>query len=550
MRRTPCRELLLVSLAFFPACAWAWPGDPAVNLPLCVQYSQQTAVSACPDGTGGIIVAWSDRRSGGYADVYAQRVSAAGVPQWADGGVLVTDVPFDQDAPAITSDGVGGAIVVWQDQRTAIDVDLFAQRLTHDGLARWAANGVPVCTANYDQFQPRIAADGLHGAFVAWDDNRVGDGGTAYTQHVDSTGACTWIPDGILLGQPNPNNTAPPLFLVADLTGGEIVAWASNAQRLTAGGAMQWGSGGTIVAGFPIQGMVADSTGGAIITGIANGAVYGQRIAPGGGGLWGTAGTPLCAVPGHKNVLTIACDSAGSAVTTWRDGRNGLAGDVFAQRVDPQGHLPWGASGVPVCTQAPVQDRPVIVSDGSGGTVTCWMDYRSYADADLYAQRLTHDGTPVWTVDGVPVTTATGDQVSAGLVSDGAGGVFAVWTDRRADVGDIYAQWLDGAGEAGGVTAVPRSTASGVALAAPWPSPSTAAVSLAFTLDQPGPARIEVLDASGRRVAVAAEGSFAAGRHVLRWDGRDAGGDRVRPGVYLVRLTTRGASSVRRIVRL
>ncbi|MBI5168125.1 MAG: T9SS type A sorting domain-containing protein [Candidatus Eisenbacteria bacterium] len=87
------------------------------------------------------------------------------------------------------------------------------------------------------------------------------------------------------------------------------------------------------------------------------------------------------------------------------------------------------------------------------------------------------------------------------------------------------------------------------ALARPMPNPSTGFALLSFSLPQSGPARVEVLDASGRRVAHT-EGEFAAGRHGWRWDGRLADGSRARAGLYFVRLTSGTLTRTQRLVRL
>src|SRR2546426_9353169 len=58
------------------------------NEPICTAIDNQLAPRLIPDGGGGGIVVWYDNRSGSF-DIYAQKVSAAGVPQWAINGVPV-----------------------------------------------------------------------------------------------------------------------------------------------------------------------------------------------------------------------------------------------------------------------------------------------------------------------------------------------------------------------------------------------------------------------------------------------------------------------------
>ena len=50
---------------------------------------------------------------------------------------------------------------------------------------------------------------------------------------------------------------------------------------------------------------------------------------------------------------------------------------------------------------------------------------------DIYAQRIDVDGVTRWAIDGVAVCNAPGDQVSAAVHPDGAGGVIVAWEDFR-----------------------------------------------------------------------------------------------------------------------
>ena len=58
------------------------------------------------------------------------------------------------------------------------------------------------------------------------------------------------------------------------------------------------------------------------------------------------------------------------------------------------------------------------------------------------------------------------------------------------------------------------------------------------------PVELTVRDLLGRTVRTLAVGPAAAGRHVLRWDGRDDAGEPVGNGAYLVHLRAgdRGAA--------
>lgn len=124
----------------------------------------------------------------------------------------------------------------------------------------------------------------------------------------------------------------------------------------------------------------------------------------------------------------------------------------------PAAHAGWIFDGTPACTNANLQQNPVIVSDGVGGAIIAWTDFRS-GGGDIYGQRFDANGTPLWTADGVSICTASGTQSKPTAARSGTGAVIA-WMDQRTSGAsdDIYAQRIDGSG-------VPQWTTNGVPLA-------------------------------------------------------------------------------------
>ncbi|MCB9465677.1 MAG: T9SS type A sorting domain-containing protein [Candidatus Eisenbacteria bacterium] len=70
------------------------------------------------------------------------------------------------------------------------------------------------------------------------------------------------------------------------------------------------------------------------------------------------------------------------------------------------------------------------------------------------------------------------------------------------------------------------------------PTPFTTSTQLKFQLDRPTDVRVEVFDATGRRIRLLQEGTLKAGEHTVTWNGRnDLGRDSVS-GTYFVKLWT------------
>src|SRR5262252_5414701 len=154
---------------------------PACGRGIAVAPGSQQHSAIATDGAGGAIVVWQDQR-GPSVNIFARRVLATGEPDAAwpvEGRALLTDpaalgTDVEQDSPAIVSDGRGGAIVAWQDNRSPLTgTDLYAQHALAKGVVdpRWPVNGAPVCTAAGAQQFLAITATGS-GAIITWQDDR------------------------------------------------------------------------------------------------------------------------------------------------------------------------------------------------------------------------------------------------------------------------------------------------------------------------------------------------------------------------------------------
>ena len=72
------------------------------------------------------------------------------------------------------------------------------------------------------------------------------------------------------------------------------------------------------------------------------------------------------------------------------------------------GKFEWDLSGVGICDE--ISLYPEIVSDGSGGAIIVWQDYRSGSNLDIYAQRVNSSGISQWGVNGICICNAVGNQ--------------------------------------------------------------------------------------------------------------------------------------------
>jgi hypothetical protein len=279
---------------------------------------------------------------------------------------------------------------------------------------------------------------------------------------------------------------------------------------------------------------VTDGAGGAIATWAdwrnGNWDVYAQRISAGGTIQWTADGAPLCTNADSQFDPAIVADGAGGAVVAWTDWRAGQG--CYAQRISGAGAVQWSTNGVAVRTG--FGPTPSIASDGGGGAIIGFTTQVS-AGAMLYAQHVSAAGMLQWDVLAVVVcVSATMDWVPT-IVEDGEGGAIVAWVDYRAGYysSDIYAQRVNRNGLLGGLPSdeVPLDAPLAFALDPVRPNPSRGgALTVHFSLPTAATARLELLDVAGRCIVSREVG---AGQHTL-----DLGaGQQLAPGLYLVRLT-------------
>ncbi|MCZ7640424.1 MAG: hypothetical protein M5U12_32840 [Verrucomicrobia bacterium] len=142
---------------------------------------------------------------------------------------------------------------------------------------------------------------------------------------------------------------------------------------------------------------------------------------------------PISRELGYQVFPSVA--SAGdNSLVVWRDSRPGAGGDndVWGARISPAGAV-LDPGGFPICTQADVQEDPVVTY-GAGNYFVAWVDNRgtgqpAWAGSFIYGVRVRPDGTLLDGPperSGVPITSLPGSSWYPALASDGRA-YYTVW---------------------------------------------------------------------------------------------------------------------------
>jgi hypothetical protein len=363
-----------------------------------------------------------------------------------------------------------------------------------------------MCSATGDQYGVTVESDGAGGVIAAWEDHR-GANADVYAQRLNSAGAIQWPLNGAAL---------------CSATGDQLE------QRICSDG-----GGGAIVAWRDGRSLPTD--------------IYARRITSGGSLQWAADGVVVCGATGAQFRPYVASDLAGGAVIAWGDARDGVSYDVYAQRVNGAGTAQWTADGVALCAATGDQAASALVSDGSGGAIAAWLDFRYSFDEDVFIRGVNAAGALQGPADGVPISTAPGRQVGHAAVSNGAGGAILAWQDLRSGTSwDVYAHRVGPDGAA----SVPVVSTEAVWLGPAFPNPTHGGVELRLRVPARTAVTVEVHDLQGRLVRRLTQGTLEPGPATVRWDGRDQKGRVTPSGVYLCTARAEGASSARRIVKV
>ena len=393
-----------------------WTADGVL---LCSYDGGKQDPAIVGDGSGGAIVAWRDYRNDSdfpatpEGDIFAQRIDATGTIQWDAIGISLCTAQWDQAFPVAVMDGSGGAIVSWMDGRTGDD-HVYAQRINASGAVQWTTDGVAICEMGYYLRYPEIASDGSGGAIITWSDQRVFGAYDIYAQRINASGSVLWTAGGAVVCSSGGMQDNPDI--VMDGSGGAVIAWRDTrnsasgesdiyAQRLNANGLAQWTANGTAICtspGYQTDPAIAmDGTGGAIISwdGYSTFDIYAQRIHGNGNILWQANGVAVCTNGGWQRSPQIIADDFNGAVVVWEDDRNG-DWDIYGMRIDGNGNLTWMNNGLYISRA--LNDQLLqpgnnnqqdnnIVKAGTCGAIVVWNDGRA-GNWDIYAQRVYCEG--------------------------------------------------------------------------------------------------------------------------------------------------------------
>lgn len=315
---------------------------------------------------GYVYYAFSDLRVTDY-DVYLQKISATGEPQWGDGGILVGGLSNDDIVQTVAPLLGGGCVVSWTGGPWN-DLNVFAQAVDENGdvAAGWSEEPLVISDANGYQHNIQLLRSGDDLAFI-WEDTR-NQNSDIFAQVISSDGAVLGAANGFAVVEKLNDQKRPAATFNA--TANEIfVCWED------------------FESGYDFDLSTA--------TIVRDGLEVSEE-------------TILVFEEGDQLEPTVAQSSEANYMLSWQDSRSSGEADIYYQQFDPTGAI-YPEGGIIVCAESFAQVSPLIIRYNSfdDAYIIIWQDLRSSGKEELrnlYAQSITIDVSAVEPVRGIPDT--------------------------------------------------------------------------------------------------------------------------------------------------
>jgi hypothetical protein len=151
------------------------------------------------------------------------------------------------------------------------------------------------------------------------------------------------------------------------------------------------------------------------------------------GQAWTDRGLAVCIASNEQRNPIMVSDGAGGAIVVWEDYRS-MDWNIYAQRIDGAGAPLWTANGLAIVAAGGVDSLMQVVAGDAGEAIILFKH-----GSHMAAQKIDGAGTKLWISNGVPINTSN-QPFHPQMVGDGGGGAIVAWIEDRSGSDNIYAQ--------------------------------------------------------------------------------------------------------------
>ncbi|MCX6638859.1 MAG: hypothetical protein NTW14_00025, partial [bacterium] len=481
LKNTFRNAIIIAAMLMLPLAAFAqWSSNPMQNLGVAATTGDQATPKMVATSDSGCYICWFDSRSGRYC-MYLQRLNSAGVPQWAQNGLLISDhtqmtslVDYD-----MAVDQSNNAVIVFSDTRNGgtNELDVFAYKISPEGTFLWGADGIGLSPTVNADFEPaaKVTATNSGNFVFAWQKSGTTD--IVCFQKLSSSGQKLWGENGFTIAGAASHALGAPDLVPAD-NDNVVVFWKDSTgpfwspttllytQKFDANGNSLWTAPGVIIydlghmSAWTYPEIISDQNGGAFYgwydspslsdfsVKVAHVNGSGGLVFPLNGVMASTSSGTLHAYPS----ITYA-PSADALYVFWVEmNTNQSSWGLYGQKFSPQGSRLWTDSGREYIGLGANQISFVSAQVSASGIYVGYFEAPGVVNNAVKALKVDIDGNLLW---GPTLLSSAdlGGKDDLLMVVNTENRAFLSWSDNRNDFADIYAQNVNADGSLGNQTA-------------------------------------------------------------------------------------------------
>jgi len=527
---------------------WGWERNGS---PVCQAEGGQGNIRATALNGGRIAILWEDGRAGhpNYT-LYMQVMDSTGQPLLQKDGIMIPDT-FHQRKPQIATDGEY-VYIVYEDYRGGFeDGNIYLTKI--NGFTGEKIGGdIPICTADGNQYDPRLCLSSEGGVWVCWQDYRSGDA-DVYIAKISPEGEKVFeVPVCSL-----PGGQGTPMAVPSGE--GCIIFWGDSrdslpgvyGQRITGDSPSgQWGANGKLIIPFP-QGAysqnlalspergyffpyaISDEREGSILHDVFITGTW-QRVDSLGNLLW----EPPPDVPSPYHIVPNGASGVIGCFGSYRDESHPYS-RVFAVQIDSSAKPIWEKL---LIWQSPYYDTttyityPTLTDDSYQGAVLTWVQ-DDYTGNKLLITRADSSGEVVWNPPHI-ISDSPYEKAHPFVIKGPDNGYIVVYEENHPNTGwDIMGIYVDSTGEKGIEERDGRWKMLDNRILSAVPNPFGEFVVISYQLSVKASVSLKVYDAMGKLVRIlTSPQTLKPGVYNVRWDGRDSFGKKLPSGIYFYQL--------------
>ena len=519
-----------------------WSGDPNNPMAVCNEPFEQREPAMISDGSGGYFIFWVDLRNYGanQADLYGQRINAAGNKLWTSVGKKIADsVLYSIPKAVYTSDG--NIIVLYG---TTTGGKVWAKKIDTDGNTIWT---IPFYTSGWPQLGADIynaVTDKSGGIIITYQVTWGGGTTLVFAQRVASNGVVKWSPatNGYNLSVSG-ESRAP--VITSDERGGAHIFWYNVPGPYNIWKSHIDSSGNfppkealyLTSNNYPLIRAVSDGAGGAVISWATNGFgasqsdIFAQRINLAGDEQWIDTGNTICNQSGIQTSHNLVRTSDGNYIFVWSDGRRiNVNNDVYCQKLNSAGNAQWSPNGVLVTNYSTYYPEPNLISDNSGGAYIF-----TYNNQTLFSvARINSDSTFAWSPNLKTLASNSFNPSYHRFVTAKSGNDAIVIWQTSLNVGvngvGIYGSKVNANGTIS-IKQLSSEIPKSFELKQNYPNPFNPVTKLGFGISDLGFVSLKVYNILGNEIETLVNKNLSPGSYLVEWDASN-----FPSGVYFYKL--------------